>query len=95
MIDLKITAKRDGIGDDDGMRLEELQDALAQISYVTGSGPETRVRFELNRKGHPRSVTGQIRADDGEATGEPGGVEGQLELRDDATEGDPDEAAAT
>lgn len=93
MIDLKISAAQDGTGDDDGMRLGELEDALAAIRSVEGAGRLTRVRIEVNRKGHARSVTGQIRAEDGEATGEPGGVPGQLELLDGAVEGDPAEDA--
>lgn len=95
MIEVKIGAKQDGTGDDDGMRLEELEAALTTIAVTNGAGPATRLRIEVNRKGHVRSVTGQIRdGDDERTTGEPGG-EGQLELRDALTEGNPKEDASS
>lgn len=87
MIEVKIGAKQDGTGDDDGMRLEELEAALTTIAVTSGAGPSTRLRVEVNRKGHVRSITGQIRDGDGEPAAD--GVDGQLELAEETDEPAP------
>jgi hypothetical protein len=55
MIDLTITARSDGTGDDDGMSLAELADALHRIQ-AAGASPHLLPFVRVNRHGRIRSV---------------------------------------
>lgn len=56
MIDLTITARRDGTGDDDGMRLAELERTLAALRR-NGGADDTLLDVRTNRAHRVRTVT--------------------------------------
>jgi hypothetical protein len=55
MIDLTITAAADGTGDDDGMSLAELADALHRIESA-GASPHLVPFVRVNRHGRVRTI---------------------------------------
>lgn len=65
-MDLRIEAEQNGVEDEDGMRLLELEEALSAIR-AAGGQDSTRLKVDTSRRSRVRVVTGQLRADD-EAT---------------------------
>lgn len=56
MIDLTITARSDGTGDDDGMHLDEVERALAALRR-NGATDDTRLDVRTNRAHRIRQIT--------------------------------------
>lgn len=56
MIDLSITARQDGTGDEDGMRLGELERTLSRFR-LNGATDETLLDVRTNRAHRVRQVT--------------------------------------
>lgn len=62
-MDLRIESEQNGVEDEDGMRLLELEDTLTAIRQAGGKDT-TRLKVDTSRRSRIRVVTGQLRADD-------------------------------
>jgi hypothetical protein len=58
-IDLTITARRDGTGDDDGMRVGELEEACRTLRNL-GATSETALTVVPNRAHRVRTITATV-----------------------------------
>ena len=66
-LDLTIPAEQQGTGEDDGMPLGELEDAL-QAARTAGAKDSTKLKVKVNRNGRVVQVQPQLRNGDSDRT---------------------------